>query len=273
MERVKCLLCNRENFDSYIEVNNRFSPIESFNIVKCECSFIFLNPRPDINEISSYYNHLSYTPHKNSDSFLYRIAQFLSFKWKIRIISKYFNKSKKVLDFGSGSGKFTNFIKINGFNAYSLDPFIKSDYSSLEEILVDNKKFDAITMWHSIEHLHDLSSLIIEVKNILKNSGKLFIAIPNHNAIERKYFNEDWIAYDAPRHLYHFNYSTVKLFLEKNNIKVVKVYRMYLDTIYNILYSKSSYNFFYKIFIIIKSIFKIFINKEVSSSILIVCKK
>ena len=104
-------------------------------------------------------------------------------------------------------------------------------------------------------------------------ASKLFIAIPNHNAIEREYFNEHWIAYDAPRHLYHFNYSTVKLFLEKNNIKVVKVYRMYLDTIYNILYSKSSYNFFYKIFIIIKSIFKIFINKEVSSSMLIVCKK
>ena len=33
-----------------------------FKLVKCECDFIYLNPRPDSNEISKYYNK-EYIPH------------------------------------------------------------------------------------------------------------------------------------------------------------------------------------------------------------------
>ena len=146
MERIKCPICGETNSNLYLTVRNRFSLDENFKIVQCNCSFKYLDPRPDLNEIGNYYKSSSYIPHKDSNTFTYKVAQLFSFRWKIKIISKYISKTNDILDFGSGSGKFKNYINSVGFNAYSADPYIQSDFSSLDEILDSNKQFEAITM-------------------------------------------------------------------------------------------------------------------------------
>ena len=41
-------------------------------------------------------------------------------------------------------------------------------------------------------------------------NGILIIAVPNFNAPEKFYFEDDWAAYDLPRHLYHFDSESLE---------------------------------------------------------------
>ena len=124
-------------------------------------------------------------------------------------------------------------------------------------------------------HLHNIHKTLDDLRGILNKDGVLIISIPNHNAYERDFFGSNWIAYDAPRHLYHFSYQTIKLFLNKNQFEILMTKSMYLDTFYNILMSLDRNIFLFPkfIFMSLLSIFKIICKKQCSSSILLVCKK
>jgi hypothetical protein len=81
MEKVSCSICNSDYSSLYKEVVNRFDTSEIFHIVKCECGLIYLNPRPSISEIKSYYANKNYTPHRNSHK-IYKYLQMIAFRWK-----------------------------------------------------------------------------------------------------------------------------------------------------------------------------------------------
>ena len=100
----------------------------------------------------------------------------------------------------------------------------------------------------------------------MKDNGLLYIAIPNHDAYERAYFNDSWIAYDIPRHLYHFNQKTATKLLNLHGFSVMKTYSMIQDTFFNILLSKNL-NVFKKMYVLLKSIIVISFNKKKSSSL------
>ena len=90
METINCIICNNDKFVDYISFPKTNSD-DIFKLVKCECDFIYLNPRPDSIEISKFYNK-EYIPHLiKSKSFfesLYAFVQKFTFKWKLKIIKK-----------------------------------------------------------------------------------------------------------------------------------------------------------------------------------------
>jgi 2-polyprenyl-3-methyl-5-hydroxy-6-metoxy-1,4-benzoquinol methylase len=69
-------------------------------------------------------------------------------------------------------------------------------------------RFDAITLWHVLEHVHDVKKYIQTFKKLLTDSGKLLIAVPNYTSYDAEKYKEYWAAYDVPRHLYHFTPQT-----------------------------------------------------------------
>ncbi len=62
METINCPICETKVFKDYISVGDRFNEHEDnqFNIVKCNCGLIFLNPRPTEDQISQYYENAEY---------------------------------------------------------------------------------------------------------------------------------------------------------------------------------------------------------------------
>ena len=273
MELINCIICNSDKFYDNLEISDHSNPSVIFNLVKCDCGLIFLNPRPDSVEISKYYNE-KYLPHvitkKNFFNRIYRFIQRFTFRWKVSIIKKYSGDFSNVLDIGGGAGGFCNYLKNKNKIAINFDPYLSD--SSKFDLNKNVNKYDLITMWHSLEHIHDIDSIFSDIHLKLKKNGFLYIAVPNYLAYERPYFDVSWAAYDTPRHLYHFKPETIARLLNKYNFEIINYHSMIQDTFFNIFLSKKS-NFLKKIYVLFVSILVIIFNKERSSSLLYICKR
>ena len=266
MEKINCPICGSNNNTFYLSLKDRLGSDkgETFNLVKCDCNFVFLNPRPSELEISKYYSHKNYSPHKKN-SFLYRLAQKISFFWKYNLIKRYGSKTR-ILDYGSGMGDFSSYMNKKGFSVDSYEPILNSK----NEI---KSNYNIITMWHSLEHIHDLEASFETINNNLKDNGYLIIAVPNLDAAEISYFNENWAPYDAPRHLYHFNFNSINNLLDKYGFKIIKHKMVLQDTFYNVYLSLKKRSYIYFIYAFFLSIFKILLNSNKASSKLYICIK
>ena len=265
-ENANCLNCN-SNKNTIIY---RFEEQEShFNIVKCECSFIYLTPRPTSLNIHKYYTE-NYLPHKKNKSF--NFFQKITFYWKRKMISKHISKNSTILDVGSGNCSFGNYMKMHGFSVDSYDKYNSSALSKLPK----NKIYDIVTCWHSIEHFHDINNIFDSLMKITNNKTRFFIALPNFDSIDSRLFNSNWIALDVPRHLFHFTSKTLSKYLKKYNISIVNKHRMFQDTFFNI-YLSLRFNVLFKIIfmpiISLVSIIFICFNLKFSSSLLYICKR
>ncbi|OUW63523.1 MAG: hypothetical protein CBD58_00150 [bacterium TMED198] len=279
METVGCYICKSSDQKHFIKNNG-------FNIVKCfNCSHIYLSPRPDAYEVEKYYSS-SYMPHSSEKTLfsrLYRLVQSYAFKWKFGIVSS-FSTGKNVLDFGGGKGDFVKFLNKHGYNSSLYDKNVEQSavlkdqevkvISSLKDIKTNH--FDLITMWHSLEHIHDLDKLFFLINSCLKRSGRVIVSVPNIKAPEMIFFKEFWVALDSPRHLNHFSSESLgKIFKDKGYI-VENKKRMLHDTAFNILMSIKEKPVFIAFFpfILLYSLITVIIGgPDRSSSLMFVFKK
>jgi SAM-dependent methyltransferase len=152
-------------------------------------------------------------------------------------------KTGQILDVGTGTGFFLNEMKVNGWQVTGTEKssnardFAKKEFN-LENLpseklfsLKDNS-FDVITLWHVLEHIHLLNENMETFARLLKNDGKLIIAVPNHDSADAKHYKEFWAAYDVPRHIWHFAPKQMQLLGEKHGFKLLSLHTMPFDSFY-----------------------------------------
>ncbi|HEX4349274.1 MAG TPA: class I SAM-dependent methyltransferase, partial [Verrucomicrobiae bacterium] len=74
--------------------------------------------------------------------------------------------------------------------------------------------FDAITMTHVIEHLHDPMDTLRRCWKLLKPGGQITVTTPNLNSRGHQIFGADWLALDPPRHLILFTEASLRMAME-----------------------------------------------------------
>ena len=102
--------------------------------------------------------------------------------------------------------------------------------------------FDAVTMWHVLEHVPNLEEYIANLKRIVKPNGTIIIAVPNYKSYDAKYYNRFWAAYDVPRHLWHFSKTSIKRLFSDVDMELKKVKPMWFDSFYVSLLSEKYKN-------------------------------
>ena len=275
MNSINCIICNSDKNILYKSFKVKQNDTDKkFTLVKCVCNFIYLNPRPDEIEISKYYDN-NYLPHSSYRFSLYKFFQKISFYLKYKKIIKLKSNTKNLLDVGGGIGDFTRYLNRKHINAVNYDPYTQDAEIKSINLLNIKQKYDIITMWHSLEHVHNIDKLLSRLHSLLHDNGYLIIALPNQNAYERrKYFVDTWIAYDIPRHLYHFNYTSFNGLMKKYKFKILNFKFLCQDLFFNVYMSnKDQYNSFKLFSILIECLYNIFLDKKKSSSFIFICKK
>lgn len=262
---AQCPVCGDNEISEKFAVKDFLVSGDEFNISSCKnCGLRFTNPRPDDSELYRYYDSEEYVSHANESNNLvnrlYKIARSFTLKSKRKLIEKY-SINKNLLDVGCGTGHFLKQCKNHNWQVTGVEPnsLARNQASQLlsgnvfQEISeIPDSRYDVITMWHVLEHLPDLPHTIEKLKKLLHQNGSIIIAVPNYESYEQKMFKENWAAYDVPRHLYHFNKTSIKFLFDKHGLKVVEILPMWLDSFYISLLSnkqKSGKNKFIKSFI------------------------
>ncbi len=257
MEIITCPLCGVLQQSEWKKVQDRLnpSPGKHYTLVRCTCGFVYLNPRYTENDIAEFYLSDQYDPHvshpHNLYTGMYNLVRRFALYLKMRTIERHVRKGS-LLDIGGGTGEFCRYMQSRHWEVTMFDSSEKA--RSIAEKrgincihkfseLGDARQFDVITLWHSLEHIHDLKMLFDMVKTHLKPDGFLVIAVPSMMANERRFYPDTWAPYDAPRHLYHFSPDNLKRFLDSRGFEICYSLPIYQDTPYNILLSIKNRSF------------------------------
>lgn len=252
----QCPSCGSSSFQNKMIAEDHTVSHESFAIVQCnKCNLLFTNPRPPLDSISKYYDSPEYISHSNQTKsildIIYQVVRNYSLKKKYKLIQS-LNTNKSLLDYGCGTGHFLNKVHKEQWKICGVEPnsnaqhniesnIKKYIHTSLSDIS-PKKKFGVITLWHVLEHVHELNETLNELKKRLDKNGKLIIAVPNPNSFDATYFKKHWAAYDVPRHLYHFTQGSMKSLIRQHGLRIVKTLPMKFDSFYvSLLSNKYKY--------------------------------
>ena len=141
---------------------------------------------------------------------------------------------------------------------------------------LSSERFQAITLWHVLEHLPNLQGQISSLVQLLDDDGLLVIAVPNFKSWDARHYKSYWAAYDVPRHLWHFSKTAISKLFAPHGMEVVKIKPMWFDAFYvSLLSEKYKGNKFYwpfAFFVGLWSNVKAVFTKEHSSLIYILKK-
>lgn len=86
--------------------------------------------------------------------------------------------------------------------------------------------FDAVVMWHVLEHVPDPLAALEQVRRLLREDGTLFLEVPNlASPIAWLVYRRRWLGFETPGHLFAFTTTTLLDLLRKASFHPVRVTR------------------------------------------------
>ena len=221
----KCPWCGSEKAQINLWLKDEFLTKEDFHICEClNCGLQYTMPRPSKEKIGAYYkseDYLSHNEHKKGIvPWIYNQVKKINIRNKYTIACGNYTKPS-ILDFGCGVGDFLHFAQQNGCEIMGCDmsedarkfaseKLGKTVVTPEEIFALPHSTFDVITMWHVLEHIDNLRFQVEQLHRLIKDNGRLVIAVPNYKSYDAQYYKDKWAAYDVPRHLNHFHKESLQ---------------------------------------------------------------
>lgn len=243
-----CPLCGSNAIDRELTVRDHSITKETFQLWRCDgCDFLFTQDPPAPEEAGRYYQGEEYISHSDSKdgvvNKLYHRARDYMLGRKHALVDRY-ARGKRLLDYGTGTGYFTDFMVRKGYAAEGIEIDDNARAYGAEKFGITvhapdhlfegygNASFEVITLWHVLEHLYDPKKYLRRFHDLLTDDGILVIAVPNHKSRDAAVFGSDWAAYDVPRHLWHFGPNTMRRMVGEAGFRVTETRHMPLDPFY-----------------------------------------
>ncbi|MFL5339878.1 MAG: class I SAM-dependent methyltransferase [Gemmataceae bacterium] len=227
-EESSCPLCHGPHWSPLLEAQDPHAGADGlwYAVVQCDsCGTCFTNPRPDPATVARFYPppELHHQPRRNS-----------AWPWR-RLLPRggamtpgvAWHGEGRLLDVGCGSGAYLRAMRRRGWKVTGLDASprmaervrdelgLPAHAGTLPHLNLEPESFDVITMWHTLEHVHEPLPLLREARKLLAPQGKLVLAVPNIDSWPFRWFGRHWFGLELPRHLTHFTPATLPQMLQR----------------------------------------------------------
>jgi len=248
-----CPVCGGVDFRNHLKVTDHSISREVFYIDTCKkCGFLFTANPPAEKDCGTYYKSNTYISHsdtrKGMVSHMYHLVRRFMLGRKASLLER-LGADKSLLDVGSGTGYFASKMQELGYRSSAVEPDEGARNYSRDKFGLQveapewlftqhNLLFGYITLWHVLEHIYEPDKYFQRFTELLLPGGYLIVALPNHKSYDARHYREYWAAYDVPRHLWHFNPTTLTSFAQKNGFSVSDKIQMPFDSFYNCILSE-----------------------------------
>ncbi len=142
-----------------------------------------------------------------------------------------------LLDVGAGRGRFVGSARTAGFDARGIEPSIRGfaaaqtleapvEHVGIEDAAITPASFDAITVWHVLEHLERPRAALERIGSWLKPDGALLVGVPNLKSVQARLGGERWYHLDVPRHRVHFTAAGIDALLRATGFEPVATHHL-----------------------------------------------
>jgi 2-polyprenyl-3-methyl-5-hydroxy-6-metoxy-1,4-benzoquinol methylase len=241
-EWVNCYSCGSEEAKLLLVGQEDLTGKEgNFQYVECsECGLAYQNPRVHSDDIKSFYDS-EYIAHRKKKNWgfltpLYERAMNKHDRDKEKLVREFIdiNSKSKVIDIGCAVGTFLLHLKDKtGCSISGVDFKDDLEFPRFDEIdfhcgllyeqdnLIDDS-YDAVTMWHFLEHCYDPTASLKKASKIIKKSGRIIIEVPRLDSLTYRWFGSKWPGVQAPQHTVMFDKEHFIKMIEDNGLKVTK---------------------------------------------------
>lgn len=215
-----------------------------FHVIECtRCRLIRLDPQPSPADLAHFYPRHYWFNAANEDRVsplaeLYRrlvIRDHVSFVDRaVRSATVPAGQKAMVLDVGCGGGLLLHYLQRRGHRVTGLDYSIDAAAIAwrtngvpafcgmLTQPPLADESFDAVTMFHVLEHLYDPAGYLRTAHRLLRPDGRLVIQVPNASCWQFILLGEHWNGLDIPRHFWHFRPRDIEVLLDEAGFVVTR---------------------------------------------------
>jgi SAM-dependent methyltransferase len=220
-----CRFCGSSLVDLIYDTAQDYITGEIFEVWQCKnCAIAFTLPIPT--DFSRYYptNYRRYNPLiLNILKFFYRLR---ARKW-----AQGFKIPGVAFELGCGDGLMLDTLRGMGWRVIGNERTLQSAFFARHKLELpvfvgglDSLKpkpiFDLILLFQVLEHLEDPARIILQLSQLMKKNGKIIICVPNFGGWQSRFSKEKWFHLDVPRHLHHFNLTSLKFHLMESGLEI-----------------------------------------------------
>jgi len=231
-----CKICDQNSKAAimYMGVNADHPESHKLPILRCgNCGHLFTDEE-SISSLESELYFEGYYGEETQSGLVNKIATAI-FQKERQMLTVRKVSPNSILDVGCGDGLYLRHlppsleksgfepsdagkkaITINGLQFF--DIYTKND-----------KQFDLITMWQSLEHIQKPIETLKILHDYLTPHGHLFISVPNSLSLQSLIFKGRWFHLDPTRHRHHFNTMTLKSMMAKSGFEIVSISHLTIE--------------------------------------------
>lgn len=246
LEAVPCPLCGESAHRPVLSDLGDRQGITAlrFAIVACaQCGFAYLNPRPRMADLGQFYPAgYWYTEETEAPRGLVAVIKALEARYRrslimseVKRLTRLLAPGQRLLDVGCGSGDIVKLASEAGLVASGVEFSAEAVRHAREARGLDVREgtledagfsagaFDAVSLFHVLEHLPDPVGTLREAKRLLSPDGRVLIQVPNFASGQSRLFGARWHAVEAPRHFHQFTPETLRRAVEQAGLTVESI--------------------------------------------------
>ena len=234
--RPRCRLCGAGLPEPFLQIS------EEFFLVRCGgCGLVATSPPVPASEIGRWYPPSYYGEgNRRFHSMLEGMIPYFRDR-RAKAIERFVAKGR-MLDVGCGRGILPALMRERGWEAHGLEFSEMAARHAREELRIpvfvgnllespyEPESFDAVVLWHVLEHVPDPVAALARVREILRPGGLLVVAVPNFESLQARFSGRHWFHLDVPRHYHHFGLSVLDRMLKSAGFSIADVSHLSLES-------------------------------------------